>query len=78
MDTDKSTNELLINVLNGKKIYSIESNESVAFVNDVYDETLSKNMVYSDGTNNGAFDDFETFLKNVKELIADRDNYEDL
>ena len=25
---------------------------------------------------NGAFDDFDTFFKNVKELIADRDNYE--
>ena len=34
-----------INVLTGKEIYSIESNEPVVFVNDVYDESLSK--VYS-------------------------------
>lgn len=110
MKKNKPTKELLINVLNGKKIYSVESNESVVFVDDVYDETLTNNKVYSDGINmidyiadfeddismmycilknggfcnmedfysdNGAFDDFDAFFKNVKELIADRDNYED-
>lgn len=109
MNTNKSTKELLVNVLNGNKIYSVESNESVVLVDDVYDETLSKNMVYSDVINiidyiadfeddismmycilknggfcnmkdfysdNGAFDEFDTFFKNVKELIVGRDNYE--
>jgi hypothetical protein len=107
---EKDHSKELLNVLNRKEIYSVESNEPVVFVNDIYNESLSKDNVYSDGLNmidyiadfeddismmycilknggicnmedfysdNGAFDDFDTFFKNVKELIADRDNYED-
>ena len=106
----KDYSKELLNVLTRKEIYSVESNEPVVFVNDIYNESLSKDNVYSDGLNmidyiadfeddismmycilknggicnmedfysdNGAFDDFDTFFKNVKELIADRDNYED-
>ncbi len=107
---EKDHSKELLNVLTRKEIYSVESNEPVVFVNDIYNESLSKDNVYSDGLNmidyiadfeddismmycilknggicnmedfysdNGAFDDFDTFFKNVKELIADRDNYED-
>jgi len=107
----KDYSKELLNVFNRKEIYSVESNEPVVFVNDIYNESLSKDNVYSDGLNmidyiadfeddismmycilknggicnmedfysdNVAFDDFDTFFKNVKELIADRDNYEDL
>ena len=106
---EKDHSKELLNVLTRKEIYSVESNEPVVFVNDIYNESLSKDNVYSDGLNmidyiadfeddismmycilknggicnmedfysdNGAFDDFDTFFKNVKELIADRDNYE--
>ena len=106
----KDYSKELLNVFNRKEIYSVESNEPVVFVNDIYNESLSKDNVYSDGLNmidyiadfeddismmyfilknggicnmedfysdNVAFDDFDTFFKNVKELIADRDNYED-
>ena len=107
---EKDHSKELLNVLTRKEIYSVESNEPVVFVNDIYNESLSKDNVYSDGLNmidyiadfeddismmycilknggicnmedfysdNVAFDDFDTFFKNVKELIADRDNYED-
>jgi hypothetical protein len=107
---EKDHSKELLNVLTRKEIYSVESNEPVVFVNDIYNESLSKDNVYSDGLNmidyiadfeddismmycilknggicnmedfysdNGAFDDFDTFFKNVKDLIADRDNYED-
>jgi hypothetical protein len=107
---EKDHSKELLNVLTRKEIYSVESNEPVVFVNDIYNESLSKDNVYSDGLNmidyiadfeddismmycilknggicnmedfysdNGAFDDFDTFFKNVKELIAYRDNYED-
>ena len=107
---EKDHSKELLNVLTRKEIYSVESNEPVVFVNDIYNESLSKDNVYSDGLNmidyiadfeddismmycilknggicnmedfysdNGAFDDFDTFFKNVKELIADRNNYED-
>jgi hypothetical protein len=107
---EKDHSEELLNVLTRKEIYSVESNEPVVFVNDINNESLSKDNVYSDGLNmidyiadfeddismmycilknggicnmedfysdNGAFDDFDTFFKNVKDLIADRDNYED-
>ena len=107
---EKDHSKELLNVLTRNEIYSVESNESVVFVDDVYDETLTNNKVYSDGLNmidyiadfeddismmycilknggicnmedfysdNVAFDDFDTFFKNVKDLIADRDNYED-
>jgi hypothetical protein len=108
---EKDHSKELLNVLTRKEIYSVESNEPVVFVNDIHNESLSKDNVYSDGLNmidyiadfeddismmycilknggicnmedfysdNVAFDDFDTFFKNVKELIADRDNYEDL
>jgi hypothetical protein len=107
---EKDHSKELLNVLTRKEIYSVESNEPVVFVNDIHNESLSKDNVYSDGLNmidyiadfeddismmycilknggicnmedfysdNGAFDDFDTFFKNVKDLIADRDNYED-
>jgi hypothetical protein len=107
---EKDHSKELLNVLTRKEIYSVESNEPVVFVNDIHNESLSKDNVYSDGlnmidyiadfeddismmycilknggicnmedfyTDNGAFDDFDTFFKNVKDLIADRDNYED-
>ena len=107
---EKDHSKELLNVLTRKEIYSVESNEPVVFVNDIYNESLSKDNVYSDGLNmidyiadfeddismmycilknggicnmedfysdNVAFDDFDTFFKNVKDLIADRDNYED-